>query len=482
MAVRLTGCKRWFLLVALTCGVARASTLSEEHMYAGDVESALRAAALEARQAPDDIAAQERHVDVLLTLGLTDRAIQVAKQRVEQQPMNPDSHYLLGRAVPSAEAARASFERALRLEPDHARSHMGMGAVYTAEADMDGAIEAYQRAVERDPGLAEAWLGLSRAWIVKNDLPSALAVSKRAMEAAPSAPDPYLTAAVLDPANARPTLEKAARLAGRDARIHASLAEVLLAAGEADGALASASRALAIDPTDAAALRAQMFARALKAGTLDVKGWRALIAAQADARGPAAFDPLVEAYPRSALALAGRSQARLAAGDAAGALADLQKAGVLDAGEPEIQGALGLLLLQQGKAADALPWIERAAAARPWDGSLGIARGAALGRVGRHDEAIAGLASLSTRRRYDSEVAIAHADALLLAGKPELAYKVVLDAAERRMDARLMVALMAVATQVGRFAEAADILEQIGRTTGDPKALELAARLRARQR
>jgi hypothetical protein len=78
------------------------------------------------------------------------------------------------------------------------------------------------------------------------------------------------------------------------------------------------------------------------------------------------------------------------------------------------------------------------------------------------------LSKLSARRRYDSDVAVAHADALLLARKPELAYQVVLDAAERRMDTRLMIALMAVATQVGKYGEAADILEEIGRVVERP--------------
>jgi hypothetical protein len=168
MAGPIQTCKQWVLLAGLWfAGPASASSVSEAFMYAGDVESALRAAASEARAAPDDVAAQERHIDVLLSLGLVDRAVDVARKRVEAAPASPDAHYLLGRAFPSADAARAAYERALKLDPAHARAHMGMGAVHTAASDAERALGAYGRAVQADPLLAEAWLGLSRAHIAK---------------------------------------------------------------------------------------------------------------------------------------------------------------------------------------------------------------------------------------------------------------------------------------------------------------------------
>ena len=122
----------------------------------------------------------------------------------------------------------------------------------------------------------------------------------------------------------------------------------------------------------------------------------------------------------------------------------------------------------------------RAYTARPWDVSLGLGAGAAASRAGRHDEAIALLADLVKRLPYASNAAIALADGLLLAGRKEEAYQVVLDAAERRTDPQILVALVAVAGQSGRYGEAAGILEQIGRATNDPKTLEIAAKLRER--
>ncbi|MCB9673690.1 MAG: tetratricopeptide repeat protein [Alphaproteobacteria bacterium] len=471
-------CKGLVVALALSIGVAAtAAPVSETLMYAGDVEAALKEARREAEADPADIAAQERLIDILLTLGLDDRAVDLYRKRVQASPTDPNAHYLLGRALPDARGARESYEKALKFEPTHARSHMGMGAIHTAHGDFDAAIDAYSRATRFDGSLAEAWLGLSRAHLAKDDVAGALDVSRKAMEAAPNDPDAYLTVAVLDPANARQVLEQAAKLASGDPRVHASLAEVRLAENDAKGAIAAADAALAIDPTEPAALKAKLFARSIASGALDLDGYRRLIAARENGGD---FDALVARYPKSAVVLAGRSQARLQTGDVAGATADLEKAVAIDPDEAEICAAYGLVLLQQKRADDAIPWLAKAVAARQWDGSLGIAFGRALTAAGRHDEAITAMAALSSHRRFDSDVAIAHADALLAAGRAEEAYQVVLGAAERRMDDKLVIALMAVATQTGRYAEAADIVEQIAIATKDPKARDLAARLRAK--
>jgi len=472
-------CKRAIVGLALFFGLAAAAAtpVSESLMYAGDVQNALMAARSEAEADPADIAAQERLIDVLLTLGLYDRAIETYRKRIETAPTDPDAHYLLGRALPDATAARASYERALKFEPIHARSHMGMGAIYTAAGDFDAAIAAYGRATRFDSTLAEAWLGLTRAHLAKGELDQALAVSRRAMDAAPRDPDAYITVAVLDPSSAREVLEKAAKWAPGDPRVHTSLAEIRLADNDAKGAVESVDRALAIDPTDPASMRIKLFASAIARGVLDLQGYRDLIAAR---ESGGQFDALVLRYPDAALVWAARSQHRMAAGDREGALADLEKATTLDPGEAEFQGAYGLLLLDQKRAQDALPWLEQAITARPWDGSLGVAYGRALSAVGRHEQAAKAMKLFAERRLYDSDATIAYADALLAAGKPEAAYQVVLAASERRMDERLVVALMAAATQTGRYGEAADILDQISVATKNPAVHDLAERLRAK--
>lgn len=455
---------------------AVAGSVSETRMYAGDVEGAVRAASQEAKADATDVEAQERYLDILLTLGLFDKAVERQVSMVGEHPTSADAQYLLGRAIPTPEAAREAYERALRIEPTHARSHMGMGAIHTALGRQDQAIAAYGLATEHDPSLAEAWQGLARAHLAKGDRDAALAVARRAVEAAPTSPDAYLTVAVLDPSSALKVLEKGVKWAGVDPRVHGAYAEVLLGQGKAGPAVASADRGLAIDPTEPMSLRAKLFGGDVASGTLGLEGYRALLAARDDV--PADFESLVADHPRSALPLLGRSRARLAESNRAGALADLQRAAVLAPDEPEVQGAYGMLLLEQGKAEQASHWLGKASAARPWDGSLGLAYGQALTKGGEHDKAIATLKVLSQRRLYDTDMAIAHADALLAARQPEAAYQVVLAAAELQTDSKIIVALVAVATQVGRYDEAAEILEEIGRSTNNASALDLARKLR----
>ena len=48
------------------------------------------------------------------------------------------------------------------------------------------------------------------------------------------------------------------------------------------------------------------------------------------------------------------------------------------------------------------------------------------------------------------------------------------------MDEKLVVALMAAAAQSGRYGEAAEIMQQIADETGNSRAHELAAMLRAK--
>lgn len=462
------------ITVAIT---ALATSPSETFMREGDVGSALEAAGREAKAAPQDIAAQERLIDLYLTLGLPDRAVEMFGARVETTPADPDAHYLLGRAAPGLEAARVAYEHALKLDPLHARSHMGMGAIYTATGDLAAAGAAYSRAVRIDPTLAEGWLGLSRSHIARNDPTTALAIARRAVEALPNHPDAYLTIAVLDPENAVETLQQGAARAGGDARVHAALADMLVARGEGAAARKAAEDALAVDATEPVALRVRLFARAMEAGALDEAGYAELLRARAT-NDLAAMDRLVQTYPNTVVTWLARSQLRLNTGDAEGALGDLRQAQKLAPDEVEVLGQLGIVLAERGEHAEAADLLERASRQRPWDASLGMGAGASASKAGQHPRAIELLSALSKQLPYSTDVSIALADALLSSGDPQRAYQVVLAASERKMDERILIALVASAAQAKRFTEAAEILERIGQQSNNPTALQLAARLR----
>lgn len=460
-----------WLTVALGAEVPR----SEALLLSGDVTSALAAAESEAKSAPGDVATQERLVDILLGLGAIDKATKRFSERVRLDPENPDAHYLLGRALPGIREARQAYERALKLSPLHARSHMGMGAIHTALGDLPSAGAAYGRAVRIDPALGEAWLGLVRTHLAQEDLATAIQVARLAIQAVPESADAYLTLAALVPAERRAVLTEGAAKAGHDPRVHAALADVLLEAGEARQAVRSANAALAIDPTEPTALRVDLFGRQILEKTLDMEGYRAL----KQARGPE-LDALITKYPKTPVSWLARANQRAASGDTNGALADLRRAQSVGYEEVEVMGHLGVALAERGQHAEAADLLVKASRARPWDESLARAAGTALSKAGRHDEAVPWLRDLSAKLPYVTPVSIALADALLLAGDVEAAYQVTLAAAERKTDPQVLVALMTLAAQSGRYDEAAEMLEEIGRSTNDPRAIDLAAKLRAK--
>ena len=65
-------------------------------MLSGRVDEALPVARQEAFEDPANLDAQERYIDLLLTVGMAGMAEQTYRDRVQQAPMDADAHYLLG--------------------------------------------------------------------------------------------------------------------------------------------------------------------------------------------------------------------------------------------------------------------------------------------------------------------------------------------------------------------------------------------------
>src|SRR5690606_20117134 len=91
----------------------------ESLLRAGRLAEAIPLAEAEARAAPTDLDAQERYLDLLLTLGLPRDAETFCRERVAVKPGEADAHYLLGRALQSPQASRVAYEHALRIDPEH---------------------------------------------------------------------------------------------------------------------------------------------------------------------------------------------------------------------------------------------------------------------------------------------------------------------------------------------------------------------------
>ena len=465
-------------------GLANGAT-PEEYLWKGNLGGALEQAGRDVAARPTDVAAQELYLDILLTVGLADRAVGHARQWVASQPQLADAHYLLARALPDAAQSRTEYERALKLDPDHARAQMGIAALHVAAGRDAEAEAAYQRAVERDPSLAEAWLGLARAQLVRGDTAAAVGTAHRALEVVRDEPSLYFLAAALEPTRARAFLTAAVAVKPRDPSAHTGLAEVLLREGDAAGARSAATAALAINPSLVDAQRLLVFASELERGALDVKGYLALAAVHdAEARDPAQaladYGALAAKYPRCGVILLARGQLALARGDREAAGADLERAMALEPELLDIQQAYGMYALGTGRPDVARPWLERAYEARPWDAALALALGQVYRAVQDAPAARRVLTEAWNVHPWDARVAIAYAQALVDAGQAEAGYQVIRQAVQRISDPSLAVALVTSATAAGRYEEAATILEDLGRRTGRTSLLDTAARLRAK--
>ena len=166
----------------------------------------------------------------LVTTGGTDLAsTATAPSSPKSNRTDPATLLLLGQIAVTLERhayARASFERILELDAQHAAAHMGMGLVLEAEARYAEAGEWLERSLELDPGLAVSWntLGVVRAR--GNDLNGAIDAWRRAVEISPRLSSAWLNLGVTlrktgDTAGAIDAIEHYAQLVQGDARARA---------------------------------------------------------------------------------------------------------------------------------------------------------------------------------------------------------------------------------------------------------------------
>jgi tetratricopeptide (TPR) repeat protein len=474
---------RWWLALSSLwvwgmVGSAYAQPSAEDLLRLGQLDAAMREASQDARDRPSDMAAQELYIDLLLSMGLAGRASKYCDERRRVAPSDPDAHYLVGRSARTADGAQQAYEAALRLDPDHARSFMGMAAVHSASGRRDAAVTGYARSVQLDPSLSEAWLG----WIREashDDRAEALAIAEKAKLAVPREPGVYLWLGLLDPEDVLETLAEGLKHEPLDARLHATQAERLLEAGRTEEAGQAAEEALHIERHNPTALRVQLYAKEIDSSRLDVAGYRMIQERMGATPDPSRWSVLVERYPTSALVWIGRANARRAMNDLPGHDQDLHRAVGVDESNVEAQAAWGLRLLALGQPKTAWTHLEAASRTRPWDVSVGLALAQAVGQSGDKDEEGALLTVLAERHTMDVRVARVRAQWLLDQTQYEEAYRYVRETLQRLPDGQLGVALVASALQTGRHQEAASLVEAIGHEVGNARLIEAARQLRA---
>lgn len=444
----------------------------------GRIDEALAAAAEQAQQLPGDMEIQELYIDLLLNTGMAAQAEQRFTQRVQSNPLDADSHYLLGRATIDAREARTAYERALKLKPDHARAHMGIAAVHTALGAIADADIAYARATAMDPSLIEAWVGLVRSRVAAADMAGAKVIVQQGLAANPHEPQLTYTLVTLDPTTAATVLPAAMKATPSDAPLRSAWASHLLATGASEEALAAARGALALDPSSAEAARVAFVADELVQGRLTRESATQLESARRIG-DVAALDAVVAVAPRSVLALLARASAHANAGAPERARADLERAYALDATHPEACAAVGQARLSAGKAADALAPLQCAAEVRAFDVALQVALARAEAASGSTASALQRLESLATSRPYDVIILGVYAQVLVDTGQADKAYNLVKRSMARIPDPRLGAAFVMVAVASDHANEAADFLDALAAQSGSEALKQRAAVLRA---
>jgi adenylate cyclase len=178
--------------------------------------------------------------------------------------------YLLGRHLfqrrgpGDLDAAERHFQRAVLLDPQHARAWTALAGVYHVRAldvlhDPEYRLEEQRAALERalaiDPTLGEAHVRLARHLALKGDTAAAAAAFERAKQVAPG--DPLVLASLAHQALHDGRLDTAIELAGRvveldplSAVYRGNLGHFLLAAGRFESALAQLRRTQTLSPDD----------------------------------------------------------------------------------------------------------------------------------------------------------------------------------------------------------------------------------------
>jgi len=220
---------------------------------------------------------------------------------------------------------RALFERAAAVTRDNYVALQGLAAIDLREGDAQRAVERLTEAVRLRPDWAIARGDLADALLARGDVEPAIR-----------------------------SYQEAARLAPRDATIRADLGRAFARRGDHEQAIAHYENALRLDDGAEPTRTARILA-------LQAASWRARgDAARADALGrrALALDPTLAAA-RANLALA-----RLA-DDPARAVAELRRALADGADAPELHAGLAAGLARLGREAEAAAHYRAALAARP---------------------------------------------------------------------------------------------------------------------
>ncbi|MCP4809357.1 MAG: tetratricopeptide repeat protein [Proteobacteria bacterium] len=459
------------LLLALLLSASASTDEVVSLLRQGQDAAALSASRQAVVATPGDVEAHELLIDLLVHLGLAYQA-ENAYRSFKKDNDTAMGWYLFGRSALQAEDAREAYTLSLAKDETYARGWMGLASIDRAQGGLSRSEERYRKALELDPGLSEAWAGLAGLLMQQKRYDEALEVTRRATEAVPKDPEGWLAGAALDEDNARSWLEEGVKNIPDEPRLLHAVATARIHDNELALAQQALAKAVEIDPGLQQARADLAVLKEIEAKRFDLAGHGMLARArQLSSEAPVAaldtFDLLVKSYPDCYLVWLGRGHLYAEQDLSVEAEADLKKALALSPKSSDVQGALGMMLLNEGSAKEALPLLAGASVARPEDVQLGVSVGLAKANVEGVNAGVTHLAQVAERHPNDTAPVMALVSVLVQAGRPDAAYTVLDRALERYPHPTLLLAFAAAAKDLGKNDKAAETLRELAFITGD---------------
>ncbi len=311
-----------------------------------------------------------------------EKAVATGRRRVRIAPDDATAHFGLGsalRARGSLEEAIAEYRTAIRVNPDDALPHVALGGTLDDQGKLDAAIAEYRAAIRLAPDLAPAHHNLGKCLRDQRKLEEAVAEYRTAIRLSSDlAAHHYgLGNALKDQGKLDEAIAEyhtAIRLKPDDANAHDGLGWALSGQGKLDAAIAEYREAIRLNPDDAYAHNSLGIA-------LSDQG--KLEEAIAEYRESIRFKP-DDHWPHNNLGNALKDQGKLDE-----AIAEYHTAIRLKPDDATAQNGLGNALKDQGKLDEAIAAYHTAIRLKPDDATAQNGLGNALKDQGKLDEAIA---------------------------------------------------------------------------------------------
>lgn len=281
----------------------------------GDTEGGLRDLESAAEMDPGGMQADLAIISAHLSKREFDKALAIADRLAQKQPKSPLPPTLRGGILGTKgdrKGARASFEKALELQPDYLPAARNLARLDVAEKQPAAARKRFEAIVAKEPKNDQALLALADIQAATGAPPAeVIATVDRAVEANPTALRPRLAAINLrlqtkDVKGAVTTAQAAAAAIPDNAQIVEALGRAQLAAGDTQQAITTYNKLVALMPQSPAPLmllaRAQAAAKDYDAASQTLRKALAMAPSQLNALQGLMAVQIAAGKPEEALA------------------------------------------------------------------------------------------------------------------------------------------------------------------------------------